>query len=422
MLTFGLSGANRVYDGTTAVPSSAILTDNRIAGDLLTISSEAPIFVSKAAGSRAINVAGISVTGADLNNYTYNSIAITTATIAKLAITGSVTVADKVYDGTKTASLATRTLAGILPGDLVTYTGGSAAFDDKNVGTGRTATASGLYLTGADAANYLVNTAATATNTATITPRTLVISATGVNRTYDGTTNTSVMLKDNRIAGDLLTTSYGTAAFVSKAAGSQMINIAGINAAGADLTNYTYNSTAITTATIAKLAITGSVTVADKVYDGTKTASLATRTLSGVLPGDLVTYTGGSATFSDKNVGTGKTATASGLYLTGADAANYSVNITATATNTVTITPRTLVISATASSKKYDGTTTATVTLRDNRVTGDLITLSYAAADFASATIGTGKTVTVTAITATGADAANYIFVNTVTTTASITA
>ena len=121
-------------------------------------------------------------------------------------------------------------------------------------------------------------------------------------------------------------------------------------------------------------------------------------------------------------MGTGKTATASGLYLTGADAANYSVNITATATNTVTITPRTLVISATASSKKYDGTTTATVTLRDNRVTGDLITLSYAAADFASATIGTGKTVTVTAITATGADAANYIFVNTVTTTASITA
>jgi hypothetical protein len=44
----------------------------------------------------------------------------------------------------------------------------------------------GISLTGADAANYTPNTAATAT--ADIIARSLSVSATGINKVYDGTT------------------------------------------------------------------------------------------------------------------------------------------------------------------------------------------------------------------------------------------
>jgi hypothetical protein len=80
------------------------------------------------------------------------------------------------------------------------------------------------------------------------------------------------------------------------------------------------------------LTITGSITVSDKTYDGTTAAAIATRTLSGVLANDVVSYAGGTATFSDSNAGGGKTVTAGGLYLAGSDAGNYTVNSTATAT------------------------------------------------------------------------------------------
>ena len=232
---------------------------------------------------------------------------------------------------------------------------------------------------GADAGNYSVNS--TTSGTASINQRTLVVSATGVGRTYDGTTDITVKLKDNRVTGDALTLSYDTAILASKAAGTQSVSVAGINVTGNDVGNYTFNTTATTTAAIAKLVISGSVTISDKVYDGSTRGTIATRSLTGVLPGDVVNLANGAASFSDKNVATGKPVNVTNLGLSGADAGNYSVN--STTSGTASITKRTLLITATAANKKYDGTTTASVTLADNRVTGDQITLSYAAASFA---------------------------------------
>ncbi|MES2499492.1 MAG: MBG domain-containing protein, partial [Pseudomonadota bacterium] len=73
------------------------------------------------------------------------------------------------------------------------------------------------------------------------------------------------------------------------------------------------------------------------------------RGLSGVMSGDVVAYTGGTATFADKNAATGKTVTATGLSLSGADAANYSVN--STATTSANITPANLTITANNATK-----------------------------------------------------------------------
>src|SRR5204862_533608 len=77
-------------------------------------------------------------------------------------------------------------------------------------------------------------------------------------------------------------------------------------------------------------SLTGSFTASDKVYDGNTAASIATRSLSGVVGNDTVSLSGGTATFGTAAAGAGKTVTvpASGpdaFSLTGADAGNYSL-------------------------------------------------------------------------------------------------
>src|SRR6185295_12122256 len=101
---------------------------------------------------------------------------------------------------------------------------------------------------------------------------------------------------------------------------------------------------------------------ANKVYDRATAATISGRTLTGVLGSDDVSYTGGSATFSDKAVATGKTVTATGLGLSGADAGNYTVNTTAIAL--ADITPLSITGNITADNKIYDGSTTAIILTR----------------------------------------------------------
>jgi large repetitive protein len=86
---------------------------------------------------------------------------------------------------------------------------------------------------------------------------------------------------------------------------------------------------------------------------------------------------------------------------------------------------RSLTVTATGVDKVYDGTAAATVALSDNRVVGDVFTNNYTSASFADKnvnSVGSSKTVTVSGISISGADAANFsLFNTTATTTADIT-
>jgi hypothetical protein len=87
-----------------------------------------------------------------------------------------------------------------------------------------------------------------------------------------------------------------------------------------------------------------------------------------------------------------------------------------------TVDKRILIIPATAQDKTYDGSTTAAVTLSDDRLSGDLLTVSYTSAVFADKNASAGKTVTVSGISISGTDAVNYTLTSTtVTTLADIT-
>src|SRR5262249_33052453 len=102
---------------------------------------------------------------------------------------------------------------------------------------------------GSAAGNYVLDSVAT--TTANITARTLTVTATGVNKTYDGTTAATVTLSDDRASGDVLTAAYTTASFTNKNVGTgKTVNVSGISISGTDAGNYTVNTTATATANI----------------------------------------------------------------------------------------------------------------------------------------------------------------------------
>src|SRR5204862_428938 len=229
---------------------------------------------------------------------------------------------------------------------------------------------------------------------------------------YDGTTDASVTLSDNRVAGDVLTDAYSAAGFADKNVGAaKPVSVSGISISGADAANYTFNTTASTTADISARALTVSAAGVNKVYDGTTDA---TATLSDDrLLGDLLTDAYVAANFADKNVGTAKPVSVTGISISGADAANYTANATASAT--ADITQYAITVSFTADNKVYDGSTDgtlATLTL-DGKQVGDSVSLTGGSISFASKDVGTAKTVAFSGFGLTGDDAANYSLANT---------
>jgi gliding motility-associated-like protein len=351
-------------------------------------------------------------------NYSITYASTNTGVITKLPITLTASVNSKEYDGTTTANASLTDNK--ISGDDLTVSKTGSTFNNKNIGTGKTVTVSGISLTGTDAGNYTL-TSATATGTASITVKSLTISATVSDKVYDGNSNAVVSLTDNRISDDELTVNKTGATFNNKNAGTaKTVTIAGISLTGTDAGNYTItSSTATGTASITVKSLTITATVSDKQYDGNTTAAV---TLSdNRLGNDVLTINKTGSTFNNKNVGVGKTVSVSGINITGTDAGNYSI-ISSTATGIASINAKNLTVSAIAKNKPYDGNKKAEVTLSDNKISGDLITSSYTLAEFESSAPGDNKLVYISGISIAGVDAGNYSLTNTTATaSASIT-
>ncbi|MBN1906739.1 MAG: filamentous hemagglutinin N-terminal domain-containing protein, partial [Deltaproteobacteria bacterium] len=342
-----------------------------------------------------------------------------TVTQRSITVTG-LTVSDKTYDSTNTASLGGTAAISVLGADVVTLGGTPAGtFADKNVGTGKAVTVTGNTISGTDSGNY---TLAQQTGlTADITQRAISISGIiAANKVYDATTSATVDTTGAAgwLAGDTVTVS-ASGLFDNKNVGTGKTVTLTSSYGGADLGNYSITDQASTTANITQRAINISgITAANKDYNANTTATVDTTGAAGWLAGDTVTVSA-SGLFDNKNVGTGKTVDLTSSY-SGADADNYS--ITDQATTNANITQRAITISGiTAANKVYDANTTATVdtTGAEGWLTGDTVTVS-ASGLFDNKNVGTGKTVTLTSSYA-GDDASNYSITDQVTTTANIT-
>ena len=152
------------------------------------------------------------------------------------------------------------TFDGMVSGDSLTVAG-SAAFGDKNAGSGKTVDVSGITLGGADAGNYnlLSNVSSGVADIARASIGS--VSNVGVNnKTYDGLTDatlTGAATFNGIIGGDSLTVA-GTGAFIDKNAGSgKTVNVSGITLGGADAGNYNLvSNVSSSTATITAKALT----------------------------------------------------------------------------------------------------------------------------------------------------------------------
>ena len=191
-------------------------------------------------------------------------------------------------------------------------------FATTGVGTGKTVTASGLTLTGGRGGNYTL-AAPTATTTAAITAVSVTPVVAVADKAYDATTTATLTscTGSGLLAGDVVSCT-GLATFTTPGVGvGKPVTVSGLTLTGAAAGNYTLAmASATTTAAITALSVTPLVTVADKAYDGTTSATLTSCIVGGPMAGDVVACTG-SAAFTTASAGVGRPVTVSGLTLTG---------------------------------------------------------------------------------------------------------
>src|SRR6185312_12643835 len=296
-----------------------------------------------------------------------------TLTVNKKDITGSFTAKNKPYDATTSATVNSESPNGIIGTDVVTLTGGTATFDTKNVGTGKTVTLTGASLSGADAGNY--NLISVGTTTANITSIGITGSFTAKNKPYDATTSATVNSESpNGIIGtDVVNLTGGTATFDTKNVGTgKTVTLTGASLSGADAGNYNLTSVGTTTANITAKTINVTAQHDSRVYNGTAISSVAP-VVDALETGDLV-VTAPTQSYNNKNVGTGKTLTATGLVINdGNNGANYTVTYVTDLTGAITA--KGINVTAQPDSRVYNGTASSSVApVVDALETGDLVT------------------------------------------------
>ena len=411
----GLAASSKTYNGNTAATlTGTAALSGVISGDTVTLAGTATgVFSDKNIGTnKVVNVSGLTLGGASASNYILGTPTLLANITAKALTMGSPTVTlTKVYDRTTNAAVVLGALSGVLTGEDVAVTA-SAGYSTAAVGSGKTVTV--VYtLSGANAGNYTAPSA-WSSSSGSITAKALTASNVVLaSKVYDRTTSASFAGTPTLVGvmdGDTVTlTASGT--YSSSSVGTGKTVTVTFALGGSSGSNYsapasqTFTSGVIT----AKVLTVGGLAGGSRTYNGGTTATVSgTPTLGGVISGDTVTFTWTSGgNFSDKNVGTNKSISATGLTLTGTSAANYTYAPISLMAN---ITPKALTIETptVATKKVYDGTTYAAAApgALSGVIAGDSVTVT-ASAGYASAAAGTGKTITV-AYTLGGTDGGNY--------------
>lgn len=210
-------------------------------------------------------------------------------------------------------------------GTVTTSTAGNIQAGSYQLGS------SSVTGTSSNFSNTIVTTGALSIAQKSLTP-----TASGVSKVYDGTTamtGVTIGFSSAPLSNDVVSVS-GLGAFDNKNVGNANKNytISNLALSGADAANYYLSGGSSfigTDGTITQKSITAitSITASDKTYNGSDTATLSTAGagFTGIIGGDTLSVATSTGTFSDKNVGMGKTVSVTGLTLGGADASNYTL-------------------------------------------------------------------------------------------------
>jgi filamentous hemagglutinin family protein len=405
-LTYGISG---LVNGVTFNG----VTINDTAGSVLTGS------LSRAngenVGSYAIGQGSLAANPNYAISYTGNNLAINPATLTVTA-----NAQGKTY-GTNDPTL-TYNVSGLVSG--VTINGTAINDTAASVLTGSVSRTSGENVgsyainqdTLASNANYtLVYTG----NNLAINPATLTVSANAQGKTYGQidptlTYNVSGLVSGVTINGTAIndTAASVLTGSVSRTSGENVGSYA-INQdtliSNANYTLvYTGNNLAISPATV---TIASGITANNKTYDGNTAASFNTggAIITGLQFSDMLGVSA-TGTFADKNAGTGKMVTLTGLGLTGTQAGNYVIAGTGNqASSSADITPKAATITANDQTKVQGDANPTFSASYSGLVGGDSAAGFTTAPSFSTLANGSSAAGTY-AIDASGALDRNYVF------------
>jgi hypothetical protein len=413
-VTGSITATNKVYDGTITATISSYSLSGGLFGDDVSLTGGTATFSDKnVANNKSVTATGLTLTGAMANDYSLTSSnASTTANITPAAVTVSADNKSRPYGQPN-------------PPLTASYSGFGSG-DDTNVLSG-TPTLTTTADTNSPVASYPIDITAgslsaanytfTVTNgTLTVGQAILTVTADNKSRPYGATNPVFTATFSGFFNGDTTNVISGAPAFSTTADTNSTV-------AGNPYTIAVTNGTLVATnydfafvngqLTVAPATVNGSITASNKVYDGTTAASIAGYALSGVIGTDDVTLTGGTANFSDSNVGTDKLVTVTGLTLSGTTTGNYAL-ASSTTNTTANITAYPITVTAATNTKFYDGTNTATASPTITAGTLQNTDTATFTETYDNKNVGIGKTLTPTATIFDGNGGTNYFvtFVN----------
>lgn len=412
--------ADKTYDGTTnaTITNAGTLSVNYDGDNLAIVIGKAAYDNKNVGTDKAVSFTGFELSGSAAGNYKLiTQPADTTADITakEITINGATVEGSKVYDGTVEAKITNAgTLSDNYDGENLTIVTGSAAYDNKNVGTGKTVAFTGFALAGDAAANYKLIAQPTDT-TADITVKEITISGAAVeaSRIYNGTTDAKITNEGTpsvNYDSENLKVVAGKAAYDNKnVSKGKTVMFTGFALEGDAAANYklTAQPDAVTAdITVKEIKIVDTAVETSKIYDGSTDAKITEKgTFDGLIDGDKVDIVTGKAAYDDKNVGNGKTVAFYNFALSGDDAANY-VLAAQPANTTASISAKELTISdLKVKDKQYDGKNTAAIDGTPTLVgvvDGDVLTLINGVPTFDSVKIGKNIAISFTAFTLSG--------------------
>jgi hypothetical protein len=462
----GVTANNKVYDKSTAavINKGTAALAGVLAGDVsyvtLSTTSATGAFTSNTVGNgKSVTTSGFTISGTRASRYNLIQPS-TTANITPKALTVTgFSATSKTYDrSVRIAVTGTPSLSGVISGDNVSLptNGGYAAYTTTpDYGIGKSAKvvyeSGGDYfdldnLSGANAANYTLTQPSL---TVSINKKSLSVSGVTVaNKTYDaqrtattsgtptlaGKVTTACEGYDDQLPGfatyscsaDVVTASISNAEFSASDAGAAKPAIVWYSLSGTQALNYSLAASNLSATINSKSLTINNITVANKTYDGTTSATASGGTIApdDVLTGpncwdeveyewyncvDNVSIGSYVAQFASAGAGSSKPVTIS-TSLTGARSSNYIATTTSANAN---ITAKDLTISnLLVQNKEYDGTKTATLLTAPSLngvVPGDTVSLNAPGTlEFATKTVGVQKTVLVSGLSLSGAQATNY--------------
>ena len=418
----GITAANKPYDGNTdaTLNYDNVTFNGIVSGDTLTVTATGTFDSADIGDGKTVTISGLTLSGADADNYQLAKTgqqSETTANVTANELNVTAQSYSGVYDG-KAHSISVD-----VPEDVtVTY----SQTESGTYGDNPSYKDAGSYTVYYKATKIGAN-AVTGSATVTISKKPVTVSGiTADDKPYDGNTDATLnydnVTFNGIIAGDTLTVT-ATGTFDSADVGDgKTVTINGLTLSGADVANYELAETGQQSATTANITANELNVTAQGysgVYDG------EAHSISVDAPEDV------TVTYSETESGT------YGDNPSYKDAGSYTVYYKATkiganavtSSATVTISKKPVTVSGiTAANKPYDGNTDATLNY-DNVtfngiIAGDTLTVT-ATGTFDSADVSDGKTVTISGLTLSGANVANYELAETgqqSATTANITA